>query len=114
VVFGGSPMAVYRIMSVRMQAFAEGTFRLLPTTYREPKNNAIPNEKRINLPPTFNALSTRHWPVFSDQARFIIGNGARIVQALACGMSMTAEGHDCSPCTLPPSDSPAQEERDLH
>jgi hypothetical protein len=31
VVFGSSPMAVYRIMSVRMQAFAEGAFRLLPT-----------------------------------------------------------------------------------
>jgi len=58
VVFGSSPMAVYRIMSVRMQAFAEGTFRLLPTIDREPKNNAIPNEKRINLPPTFNAFST--------------------------------------------------------
>src|SRR5262249_1300410 len=50
-----------------MQAFAEGTFRLLPTTYGGPKNNAIPNERRINLPPTFNAVSTRHWPVFSDK-----------------------------------------------
>jgi len=58
VVFDGSPIAVYRIMSVRMQAFAERTFRLLPTIYRESKNDAIPNEKRINLPPTFNAFST--------------------------------------------------------
>jgi hypothetical protein len=66
VVFGGASMAVYRIMSVRMQALAEGTFRLLPPTYAGPKKNAIPNEKRINLPPTFNAFSTRHWPVFSD------------------------------------------------
>jgi hypothetical protein len=38
-------MAVYRIMSVRMQAFAEGTFRLLPTIDRELKNNAIPKEE---------------------------------------------------------------------
>jgi hypothetical protein len=75
VVFGSSPMAVYRIMSVRMQAFAEGAFRLLPTTYRGPKNNAIPNEKRINLPPTFNAFSTPHWPVFSDQGG-VIGRNA--------------------------------------
>jgi hypothetical protein len=58
VAFGGSPMAVYRIMSVQMQAFAEGTFRLLPTIDREPKNNAIPNEKRINLPSTFNPFRT--------------------------------------------------------
>jgi len=58
VVFGGSPMAVYRIMSVRMQAFAEGHVPIASTIYREPKNNAIPNEKRINLPPTFNAFST--------------------------------------------------------
>jgi len=58
VVFDGSPIAVYRIMSVRMQAFAEGTFRLLPTIDRELKNNAIPNEKRINLPSTFNAFRT--------------------------------------------------------
>jgi hypothetical protein len=68
VVFGGAPMAVYRIMSVRMQAFAEGTCRLLPATIEDPKNNAIPNEERINLLPTFNAFSTPHWPVFSDQA----------------------------------------------
>jgi hypothetical protein len=83
VVFGGAPMAVYRIMSVRMQAFAEGTCRLLPTTYRESKNNAIPNEKRINPLPTFNAFSTPHWPVFSDKAFSIAGGSSHHRRLLA-------------------------------
>jgi len=46
-VFGGAPTAIYRIMSVRMQAFAEGV-RIASNDLREPKNNAIQNEKRIN------------------------------------------------------------------
>ena len=54
-----------------MQGSAGGRAGLLATMFQRAPNTSISNEKRMNLPPLSECLSTRHWPVFNDKAGVI-------------------------------------------